>query len=317
MPPYEITSVALKLLTEVSEKIGMAKASFLIDASPKLRKQNQIRTIHASLKIEGNTLSEEQITAIIDNKRVIGPEADIREVENAIHTYQSIHKFKAHSLNSFLSAHKMLMQGLKKSAGMFRTKGVGVVKGTKVQHLAPPAERVPYLMKELFGYLKNQNELALIKSCVFHYELEFIHPFMDGNGRIGRLWQTVILLEKYPIFLHVPFENLIAEQQSDYYHVLSQCDKEGKSTAFIEYMLGIINETLSSLIDSSKGIKLSQDQRIDHFAKLNIDPFTRQDYMEVFKNLSTASASRDLKKGLELGKFSKEGHKRNTIYHIQ
>lgn len=316
-PPYEISTKILELITSVSEKIGEVNASFLIKSSPNLRKQNQIKTIHSSLQIEGNTLTKQQITAILENKRVIGPSKDIKEVQNAIKVYESIADFKFDSISSLLKAHETLMHGLIENPGAFRKQGVGIVKGSKVEHLAPPAENVPHLMKDLFDYLGNEDEIILIKSCVFHYEMEFIHPFTDGNGRMGRLWQTIILMSKYPVFQYLPFETLISKSQGDYYKVLSICDKTGKSTLFIEYMLSIVNDTLTDLIESSVSVHMSKEDRLDHFCALNMDSFTRKDYMQVFKHLSSASASRDLKTGVEKNLFSKSGDKRLTTYHLK
>jgi Fic family protein len=312
-PPYEITPQILHLLAEVSEKIGIVNASFLIKPSPTLRKQNQIKTIHSSLKIEGNTLSEDQITAILENKRVIGPEKDIIEVRNAIEVYDKIESFKPDSEKSFLAAHRLLMKSLETDAGAYRRRGVGIVKGSKVQHLAPPAENVPYLMKNLFAYLQSDREIALIKSCVFHYEVEFIHPFMDGNGRMGRLWQTVILMSKFPVFQYLPFETLISADQPAYYNALSSSDKAGQSTPFIAYMLGVINVALDNVLQT-KGAHQSQEDRLRHFISLKPERFTRKDYMNVFKNLSTASASRDLKRGVTMGYFISSGANRLTTY---
>ena len=187
-PPYEITSSILKLITSISEKIGEVNANLLNKPSPKLRKQNRIKTIHSSLKIEGNTLTEEQITALLENKKVIGPKKDVLEVLNAIKIYENLEEFKPSNEKSFLKAHKSLMVGLIENAGKYRNQSVGIVIGSKVEHLAPPFRNVPYLMKDLFKYLKQSDEIELIKSCVFHYEMEFIHPFLDGNGRMGRLW---------------------------------------------------------------------------------------------------------------------------------
>lgn len=316
-PPYEINSKILHLTTGISEKIGEVNASFLVQSTPNLRKQNQIKTIHSSLQIEGNTLTEQQITAILENKRVIGPSKDIREVQNALRVYEAILDFKFDSINSFLKAHKVLMNGLIKNPGAFRKEGVGIVKGSKIEHLAPPAENVQYLMKDLFKYLKNEDEITLIKSCVFHYEMEFIHPFSDGNGRMGRLWQTIILISKHPIFQYLPFETLISQTQEDYYKVLSICDKTGNSTLFIEYMLSVIDDALTELIISSISVKMNQNDRLEHFCSLAFISFSRKDYMKVFKQLSSASASRDLKIGLEKGLFSKSGDKRLTTYHLK
>ena len=312
-PPYDISAAILKLITQVSEKLGEVNASFLDRPSPQLRKQNKIRTIHSSLSIEGNTLTEEQITALLEKKRVIGPKKDIKEVMNAISIYEDLSKYTPYSVDSFLDAHLNLMKGLMKNPGEFRTQGVGVVKGERVQHLAPPFENVPGLMKDLFHYLKDTDELCLIKSCVFHYEMEFIHPFLDGNGRMGRLWQTLILKEEYPVFEFLPFETLISQTQEDYYRALAISDKAGKSTAFIEYMLGVINESLNSLLDFNNRT-MTDLERLEYFVSHGSENFSRKDYMNVFKDISSATASRDLKKGIELDYFRKEGEKNKTTY---
>ncbi|MBS1649967.1 MAG: Fic family protein [Bacteroidetes bacterium] len=312
-PPYEITSIILKFITSISEKIGEVNAKYLIKTNPTLRKQNQIKTIHSSLSIEGNTLTEEQITAIIENKRVIGPEKDIIEVLNALEVYKNINKLKPYNEKDFLNAHQLLLKNLINNPGKYRKQGVGIVKGSKVEHVAPPFENVPYLMNDLFVYLKDKSELTLIKSCVFHYEMEFIHPFLDGNGRMGRLWQTLILMQDYPIFEFLPFETLIANNQEEYYKALSQSDKEGKSTKFIEYMLKIIDSSLSNLLTHSNK-RLSDKERIAIFLEQNSFEFTRKDYMNFFKEISSATASRDLKNAVNNRKIDKIGDKKTTKY---
>lgn len=312
-PPYEITSQILKYVSSIAEKIGEVNAKYLIKSNPTLRKQNQIKTIHSSLSIEGNTLSEEQITAILENKRVVGPQKDIIEVLNASAVYKNLKNFKYHFEKDFLKAHKMLMKDLIAQPGKYRTKSVGIVKGAKVEHLAPPYENVPFLIKDLLQYLRDQSEISLIKSCVFHYEMEFIHPFMDGNGRMGRLWQTLILIDEYPVFEFLPFETLIAKNQTAYYASLSASDKEGKSTKFIEYMLGIIDHSLNDLLGNSIK-KLTDKERIQIFIENINTEFSRKDYLNYFKDLSTATASRDLKKAVHMGIISKYGDKKTTIY---
>ncbi|ALM20546.1 cell filamentation protein Fic [Nonlabens sp. MIC269] len=315
-PPYEITSSILKLITSISEKIGEVNANLLNRPSPKLRKQNRIKTIHSSLKIEGNTLTEEQITALLENKRVIGPKKDVIEVLNAIKIYENLKDYDPSNEKSFLKAHQNLMQGLIENSGKYRNQSVGIVKGSKVEHLAPPFENVPYLMKDLFEYLKKSDEIELIKSCVFHYEMEFIHPFLDGNGRMGRLWQTLILMEKYPIFEFLPFETIISNDQEKYYQALAESDKSGKSTKFIEYMLNVIDISISQLLDFNNRT-LNEKDRLEYYVSLNNIEFTRKDYMDIFKHISSATASRDLKKGVELNLFEKIGEKNKTIYRLK
>ena len=314
-PPYEITPEILKLITSVSEKIGEINATYLNKPSPKLRKQNRIKTIHSSLKIEGNSLTEEQITALLDKKRVIGPKKDVLEVLNAIEIYENLAKYNPNSEKSFLKAHQDLMIDLIKDAGKYRKQSVGIVKGSQVEHLAPPFENIPFLMKDLFKYLKESEEIELIKSCVFHYEMEFIHPFLDGNGRMGRLWQTLILMEKYPIFEFLPFETMISNDQEKYYKALAQSDKSGKSTKFIEYMLNVIDSSINKLLDFNNRT-LSEEDRLEYFISLNKSEFSRKDYMDVFKDISSSTASRDLKNGLELNLFEKVGEKNKTKYRI-
>jgi Fic family protein len=315
-PPYEITSNILRLITSISEKIGEVNANLLNKPSPKLRKQNRIKSIHSSLKIEGNTLTVEQITALLENKRVIGPKKDMIEVLNAIKIYENLENYNPNKEKSFLKAHQHLMESLIENAGKYRNQSVGIVKGSKVEHLAPPFGNVPYLMKDLFEYLQKSDEIELIKSCVFHYEMEFIHPFLDGNGRMGRLWQTLILMEKYPVFEFIPFETLISNDQEKYFKALAESDKSGKSTKFIEYMLNVIDNSISELLDFNNRT-LHQKERLDYYVSLNKTEFTRKDYMDIFKDISSATASRDLKKGAELNLFNKVGEKNKTIYRLK
>jgi Fic family protein len=315
-PPYDITPRVLKLISSISEKIGEVNATYLSKQSPQLRKQNRIKTIQSSLQIEGNTLTTEQITALIEKKRVVGPKKDVLEVLNAIEVYDELTSYKPHSERVFLKAHAALMKGLLDPVGKYRNQSVGIVKGDKLEHLAPPFQNVPYLMKELFGYLKDDDELTLIKSCVFHYEMEFIHPFLDGNGRMGRLWQTVILLQDFPVFEFLPFEKLISETQIDYYQSLSLSDKLGKSTPFIEYMLGIIDKSLAELLNYTQRI-LKDTDRLEYFLAQGFTDFSRKDYMRVFKDIASATASRDLKKGIELNLFESSGKLNKTRYFIK
>lgn len=314
-PPYTINATILKLITSISEKIGEVNANLMSRPSPQLRKQNKIRTIHSSLKIEGNTLTREQVTALIENKRVIGPKKDVLEVINAIKVYDRLTEYDPFSSESLLLAHKLLMQDIIKNPGRYRDQSVGIFDDSKVVHLAPPAGNVPSLMSDLFEYLKDEDELTLIKSCVFHYEIEFIHPFMDGNGRIGRLWQTVILLQEYPVFEFLPFETLINLTQDQYYSALATSDIKGNSTVFIEYMLDVIEKSLTELLNFNNRT-LTEEDRLRYFVSLAKTSFTRIDYMNIFKDISSATASRDLKKGVEMNLFIKTGQKNKTMYQL-
>jgi Fic family protein len=316
-PPYKITNRIIELIASISEKVGEVNAAYLYKPPAELRKKNRIRTIQSSLGIEGNSLSLDQVTAILDNKRVIAPQKDILEVKNAIKVYDNLESFNSTSLTSFCNAHSILMNGLIEDAGKIRTKSVGIIKGTTVTHIAPPGNIVKSLVKNLFDYLKKDKDLILIKSCVFHYEIEFIHPFMDGNGRMGRLWQTVILRQYSQVFEFLPIESLIKLRQSEYYKILGESDNKGDSTGFIEFMLQIINESLEELL-TNQNVNLTSQDRIAIFKeKIQKSTFNRQDYMRQFKDISTATASRDLKLAVEAGILEKSGDKRTTLYQFK
>lgn len=313
-PPYQITNKILQSVAAISEKIGEINSAYLYKPPTELRKKNRIKTIQSSLEIEGNSLSIDQISALIENKRVIGPKKDILEVKNAILVYDKINDFKLFSITSFCKAHEILMQGLVDNPGKIRTKAVGILKGSIVSHIAPPGHMVRSLLKDLFDYLKKDNDLLLIKSCVFHYETEFIHPFLDGNGRLGRLWQTIILKEYSPVFEFLPIETLIKERQSDYYKALEQSDSQGNSTVFIEFMLQIIDESLEELL-TTQNVNLTASDRIILFREISgPKSFSRQEYMRHFKDISSATASRDLKEAVDKKILLKIGDNRMTRY---
>ncbi len=313
-PPYEITQKILKYYGEITEALGQVKSLLLIKPEAKLRRENRIKTIYSSLNIEGNTLDIEQITAIIDQKHVIGPKKDIIEVQNAIIAYDTISKLKPYSVNDFLKAHGLLMNNVLSNPGEFRKKQVGIIKGNDVKHIAPGYEMVSGLMNDLFKYIKRDKDLNIIKSCVFHYEMEFIHPFEDGNGRIGRLWQTRILMETNPIFEYIPIEDTIRNNQKEYYQILKKCDNTGKSTDFIEFMLVVINETLRKTIKNAKIPNIDYKKRTKNALSHIDDWFDRKDYMTLNKGISSATASRDLKQLLKEGKIEAKGTGRMTIY---
>ncbi len=313
-PPYQISNVILKLIHEISHKLGEVNTLNLSKPATELRKNNRIKSIFSSLAIEGNSLSLDQITSIINNERVIGPKIDIVEAKNAIEVYNSLSNLSPYSKADLKKAHKGLMKNITKDAGKFRTRGVGIVKGEDVAHLALPAAFVPKQIDNILLYIKDKNELALIKSCVFHYEFEFIHPFSDGNGRMGRLWQTLILMQDFSVFQFLPIEHLIKNNQSEYYKTLSISDKQGHSTVFIEFMLLLINESLEELLNVSH-VKDNFESRIEK-ARSNFEDnqFSRLDYMKLQKTISSSKASRDLKKAVDQRILNKEGDKRTTKY---
>lgn len=313
-PPYKITGKIIRLVASISEKIGEVNSAHLNKPPTELRKKNRIKTIHSSLEIEGNTLTIEQITAIVEKRRVIGPKKDILEAKNAITVYDYLDKLNPYDFESFCKAHGILMNGLIDSAGKLRSKPVGIVKGSEVAHIAPPGEMVKPLMDDLFDYLKNDDDLFLIKSCVFHYEMEFIHPFIDGNGRMGRLWQTLILKDTYPVFGYLPIETLIKERQEQYYESLGKSDNAGESTVFIEFMLEIILESLEELLNI-QNVSLTNIDRINLFKSIvKEDLFSRKQYLKNFREISSATASRDLKFAVENGLIEKIGDKNTTRY---
>ena len=313
-PPYQITSEILSLLSLVYIKIGEISALQLSPPPAELRKSNRIKTIQSTLAIEGNSLTETQITAILENKRVLAPQKDILEVQNAIAVYNQLHSFKAFQVKSLLQAHQILMKGLILDAGKLRKGNVGIVKGSKVTHVAPSDTMVPVLLTNLFHYLKYDPDPILIKSCVFHYEFEFIHPFIDGNGRMGRLWQTILLIREYPMFEFLPIESVIKADQVKYYQALNTSDHQGNSTFFIVFMLESILKALNSLLEMPS-ISLTEERRINLFKEvIGTKPFTRKSYLSHFKNISAATASRDLKNATDKGILSKTGDKRLTSY---
>ena len=316
-PPYQITNKIVGLIASISEKIGEVNSAHLYRPPTELRKRNRIKTIQSSLEIEGNTLSIEQITAILENKKVIAPKKDILEVKNAIIAYDRLADYNPYNLTSFCKAHEILMKGLVNNPGSIRSKSVGIIEGSVITHIAPPGNIVRSLLKDLFDYLKKDKDLLLIKSCVFHYEVEFIHPFMDGNGRMGRLWQTVLLRQYSPVFEFLPVESLIKAKQFEYYKILGESDNKGDSTGFVVFMLQIINDSLEDLL-INQNVNLTSDDRINIFKeKTGSDLFTRQEYMRQFKDISSATASRDLKEAVDKGILEKTGDKRTTQYRFK
>ncbi len=244
-PPFTITDEILRLVAEISEQIGALSVRLGARMpSPMLRKENQIKTIHSSLAIEHNSLSLQQVTDVIEGKHVLGAPNEIQEVKNALQAYQLMQSLDAFNEKDLLRAHGLMMTDLVNKAGQYRKEGVGVFDGDKCIHLAPPADRVPSLMADLFEWVRHTDTHPLISSCVFHYEFEFIHPFMDGNGRMGRYWQTMLLSRWKGIFAWLPVETIVKQHQQEYYNAIAQSDAQGNSTVFIDFMLRCILQTI-------------------------------------------------------------------------
>jgi Fic family protein len=258
-PPFTLTSAILSLVADIAAEVGRLGPLTGAGNIPMLRRGNRIRSIHASLAIENNTLDLSQVTAVIEGKRVLGPPREIQEVKNAFAAYEAMPEWNPASMKDLLAAHRLMLHGLLDSPGKFRASAVGVAKGNHVVHLAPPAARVPELVKNLLAWLKRTDTHPLVSSAVVHYELEFIHPFVDGNGRLGRLWQTLILSRWQPLFAWLPVETVIRDRQADYYRVLAASDKAGQSTAFIEFSLAAL---LTALRDSGNTAASEQVARI-------------------------------------------------------
>ena len=244
-PPYTITPAILDLSIRIGEALGRAEEA-AVGEDLRLRRVNRIRTIRGSLAIEGNTLTEDEITTLLDGRPVIAPPREIREVRNAFGAYEVFPEWSPASEADLLRAHEVLMMGLLDAPGRYRRVGVAVAGGGQVHHIGPPADRVPHLMSNLLTWLGGTDEHPLIASSVFHYEFEFIHPFEDGNGRMGRLWQTLILTCWNPLFAWIPVESLIYARQSDYYAAIRESSAKGESTPFITYMLEAIHEAIST-----------------------------------------------------------------------
>ena len=252
VPPYSITDAIIHLIAEISEQVGIVTVQNENAVNPHLRRDNQIRTIYSSLAIENNSLSLEQVTDVINRKRILGTPNEILEVKNAYEAYNLLLSFDPLEIDDLLRVHKILMLGLTHEPGLFRSGGVGVFAGKKLVHMAPPANIVPKLIHDLLNWVRTADTHPLIKSCVFHYEFEFIHPFADGNGRMGRMWQTLLLSRWKPIFSWLPVETLIRERQDEYYKVLAVADKAADSTFFIEFMLITIRDALRELIQTEQ-----------------------------------------------------------------
>ena len=262
-PPFHMTDKIISLITEIGEQVGRITVLQEGTISPHLRRENRIRTIHSSLAIEHNSLSLEQVTAILEGKRVLGNPNEIREVQNAYGAYELMLQLNPASVDDLLKAHTLMMNGLVPENGRFRTGGVGVFDGDVLIHIAPPAEFVPDHIRNLFAWYQQSALHPLIKSAVFHYEFEFIHPFADGNGRMGRMWHSLLLGKWKELFFWLPIEELIQSRQQEYYTALGAADRQADSSGFVELMLEIIRDSLKEVTEVGRFTDQDSDQVTD------------------------------------------------------
>ena len=307
-PPFEITNAILDEVAEIAELVGHVNASLGLSANPMLRRSNRIRTIYSSLAIEQNPLSLEQVTAVLSGKRIIAPPKDIAEVKNAYEIYEMIGSLDPYSVDDLLTAHGVMTRGLVDESGCFRSRSAGVAdKLGNVLHFGTLPDYVPGLVMELLDWVRDSDFHMLIKSCVFHYELELIHPFADGNGRIGRLWHTLLLTHWKPMFAWLPVESMIHDRQDEYYQAINRSNNEAESTAFIEFMLSAIKEALLEAVQSGNTENMSAEEQrwlqIERFLKKH-GTITNADVREML-GVSSATANRVLAKNVEAGKIQK------------
>lgn len=322
-PPFTMNEEITSLIVEIGEYVGTITTYDAMRPNPILRRENRIKTIHSSLAIEQNTLTLEQVTAVISGKRILGPPQDIREVKNAYEAYERVSALDPYSLKNLLLVHKIMMEGLVKEAGSFRSGNVGVYAGTELIHAGTPAKYVPNLMNQLFAWLKQSKYHPLVKSCIFHYEFEFTHPFADGNDRTGRLWQSLILQKWKEVFAWIPIEMLVYENQEKYYKVLQRADKVGDSTEFVEFMLGMIRNALKEIsethdktnvvINVGKNVVTNEEKII---ALLRQDGNMSANMLSVSVGVTGRQAQRILAKLKAEGKIIRHGANKNGYWEV-
>ena len=280
-PPFDLTDEMIQLVLEISELLGKINNLGDLEKFPRLRRISRIRSIQSSLAIENNSLTIEEVTAIINGKRVLGPPNEILEVENAIEAYKELGNADPYDIKEMLRIHGIMMKGLVGECGKFRTVNVGVFAGKQLIHAAPQSTMVPQLIKDLFKWLKTSKTPELIRSSVFHYEFEFIHPFRDGNGRMGRLWQTAILMKWNPVFAWVPVESIIFQRQQEYYNAIRSSTKAGRSNDFIVFMLKAILDAVKDTVSGTKSHVMNIDKRVGMLLRsMGNEPLSATELME-------------------------------------
>lgn len=320
-PKFAITHKMLNNIVEISSIIGRLS---LVKRNLQLRKEQRIRSIQSSLAIESNPLTLEQVTGIINGKKVLAHPKDIREVENAYQAYDIAFSLNPYRIKDLLLAHKLLTQDLIKESGKFRTKEVAIYSGADIIHLGAKAEFVPKLVKQLFKWAEKSEIHDLIKSCIIHFELEIIHPFADGNGRIGRLWQSLILSKWNPLFEWLPIETIVHQHQQRYYQALNSSNRKNDPTDFIEFMLEVILTTVKSYLTIEMSDKTSDklsDKEQDIYKKIKLylseNAFLTNQKATKLLDISPATARRYLAKFVQLGLLTAEGEKKSRVYYIE
>ncbi|MCK9163173.1 MAG: Fic family protein [Bacteroidales bacterium] len=322
-PPFTISAKAINLIAEISSQIERYAIRMEQNDALLLRKANRIKTIYSSLAIEGNKLTESEVTDIINGKTIVAPLREIQEVKNAIKAYEVYNTLNVFSPQDLLKAHSLMMEALTNDAGHFRQGGVGVFSDKNLIHMAPPANRVALLIDDLFQWLKLSKDHLLIKSCVFHYEFEFIHPFSDGNGRMGRLWQSLILGKLHPLFEHLPVENMVYSNQEEYYKAIAESSKHADSGIFIDFMLNEILNTLKRkqgnlIIGTNNGTNDGTNDGIEN-AILNCIRNNAEitlDELSVFVGKSRRTIVRAMKRLQDDSKIRRNGSTRNGYWEI-
>ena len=321
-PPFEITNTMIHEVAEIAELVGKLTSTNQLSTNPTLRRSNRIRTIHGSLAIEQNTLSLEQITAVLNGKHVLAPPKDIAEVKNAYEIYERLDELDPYSVADLLTAHGIMTRGLIGESGMFRSRPVGVVdQEGHVLHVGTLPRYVPDLVMELLNWVKTSDIHMLIRSCVFHFELELIHPFADGNGRIGRLWHTLLLTRWNPVFAWLPVESMIHARQQEYYDAINASNNAGESTAFIEFMLSTIKASLIDAIDTSDEVSdMPTDKAVMRWKQIEeffeSHPYIRNADVRTLCNVSAATANRILSGLVEEGMLVKCHEGRHWAYRL-
>ena len=319
-PPFTITDEILRLVSEISERVG--ELNVMLGErmpSPMLRKENQIKTIHSSLAIEHNSLSLQQVTDVINGKHVLGAPNEIQEVKNALQAYQLMQDLDAFQEKDLLCAHGLMMADLVDNAGRYRKGGVGVFAGEQCIHMAPPADNVPFLMADLFEWISTTDTHPLVSSCVFHYEFEFIHPFMDGNGRMGRYWQTLLLSRWKGIFAWLPVETIVKQHQQDYYDAIAQSDSQGNSTIFITFMLRCILQTIKEQqkVTDKVAYKVTDKSEDKLLNIIRATPAITIPQLMQMLSLSDSGVRKILRRLQQQGRIVRIGANKNGYWHVQ